>query len=192
MSKTVMSWKENQTAGVSKALLRFGHFGFWLQLVFLVVIVLLGGYVARIVRGGIGLENFLALIGLLLPLFTTFWCRVYIFLGRAMAGPEKPNPARVRNRVWIGFWAGTLGISVSMLSLFGAASALLVTMLSNPQVGIQVSPATGGATAYTVSAIDAVSIFALLLTQTSELLVAAISLRLVFLVARSTRQETAE
>lgn len=191
MSKTITSWAEDQTEGVSGALLRFGHFGFWLQLVFLVIVVLLGGYVIRIVRGGVGLENILALTGLVLPIFTTFWCRVYIKLGRAMAQPEKPSPARVRNRVWVGFWAGTLGVTVSMISLFGAASALLVTMLANPQVGIQVSPATGGASSYTVSAIDAVSIFALLLTQTSELLVAAISLRLVFLIGRAIRQETA-
>lgn len=56
-------------------------------------------------------------------------------------------------------------------------------MLANPQVGLQISPATGEAAAYTVSAIDAVSIMSLLLTLTAELLVVAISMRLVFLKA---------
>ncbi|MCA8882157.1 MAG: DUF3611 family protein [Rhodobacteraceae bacterium] len=190
MSKSVTSWVDERTSGISTALLRFGHLGFWVQLVFLIIATLLGGYVLRILGGGgVGVGNMLAMAGLLLPVFTTLWCRVYINLGRAMAGPSKPSPARVRSRVWIGFWAGILGVCLSMVSLFGAASALLVTMLANPQVGIQVSPATGSAAAYSVSAIDAVSIMALLLTQTSELLVAAISLRLVFLIAKSTEMK---
>ena len=58
-------------------------------------------------------------------------------------------------------------------------------MLANPQVGIQVSPTTG-ASAYTISAIDAVSLMALVLTLASELLVVAISLRIVFLVIAPT------
>ena len=97
-----------------------------------------------------------------------------------------PGPDTIRSRAWVGVWAGALGTLVSLLSLFGAASALLVTMLANPQVGIQVSPATG-ASSYTVSAIDAVSLMALVLTLASELLVVAISLRLVFLVIGPSR-----
>ncbi len=88
-------------------------------------------------------------------------------------------------------WAGTFGVVVSLLSLFGAASALLIVMLANPQVGIQVSSAAAGASAYTISAVDAVSIMSLLLTLTAELLVVAISLRLVFLVAALARQPVA-
>lgn len=88
-------------------------------------------------------------------------------------------------------WAGTLGGALALLSLFGAASALLVVMLANPQVGIQVSPATAGVSAYTISAVDAVSIMALLLSLTAELLVIAISLRLVFLFPRALQQRDA-
>lgn len=168
-----------------------GLTGFWIQFVFLIVVALLGFYTVGVVGGRAGAGNLLAFLGLALPVFTTIWCWRYARLGRALdESAAAVPPARPLRAAWIGVWAGTLGAAVALLSLFGAASALLVVMLANPQVGIQVSPATGGVSAYTVSAVDAVSIMALLLTLTAELLVVAISLRLVFLVARAPRAIT--
>ncbi|MCV6595623.1 MAG: hypothetical protein OIF40_00880 [Mangrovicoccus sp.] len=60
-------------------------------------------------------------------------------------------------------------------------------MLANPQLGLQTAAATGEASSYNVSAIDAVGILALLLTLTAELLVVAFSLRLLFMVVGATR-----
>jgi hypothetical protein len=183
---TISTWTDEKAGRVASALVTFGQIGFWIQLVFLIVVVILGGYVFRIIGGTANLDNLLALLGLVLPVFTTLWCRHYLGLGRRLEDPVNgPGPETVRKRAWVGVWAGTLGTAVSLLSLFGAASALLVTMLANPQVGIQVSPATG-ASAYSISAIDAVSLMALVLTLASELLVVAISLRIVFLVIAPT------
>jgi len=47
---------------------------------------------------------------------------------------------------------------------------------------------TDGASAYTVSAVDALSILSLLLMLSAELLVVAISIRLVFLIASAARE----
>lgn len=174
---------------IARAFLTFGRIGFWIQFVFLIAVALLGAYVLAITGARARAGNILAFLGLAVPLFTTFWCWRYAKLGQLLAlDPEDVSPSRPARTAWIGVWAGTIGGVVSLLSLFGAASALLIVMLANPQVGIQISPAEAGASAYTISAVDAVSIMSLLLTLTAELLVVAISLRLVFLVAAQTRR----
>ena len=177
---------------LSRAFRVFGRVGFWVQFVFLIVVAILGLYVFSITGARARAGNLLAFLGLAIPLFTTFWCWRYARFGRTLAvDPEDVAPGAPARTAWIGVWAGTFGVVVSLLSLFGAASALLVVMLANPQVGIQVSPATAGASAYTISAVDAVSIISLVLTLTAELLVVAISLRLVFLAAAVARQPAA-
>ena len=190
MTATAPTWTDEKAGRVASALVTYGQIGFWIQLVFLIVVVILGGYVFRIIGGAANLDNLLATLGLILPIFTTIWCRHYLGLGRRLEDAVNgPGPETILRRAWIGVWAGVLGTVVSLLSLFGAASALLVTMLANPQVGIQVSPAAG-ASSYSVSAIDAVSLMALVLTLASELLVVAISLRLVFLLIAPARTDT--
>lgn len=177
---------------LSRAFLAFGRIGFWVQFVFLIVVAMLGLYVFSIVGTRARAGNVLAFLGLALPVFTTFWCWRYGQFGRKLADdPEKVTPGAAARTAWIGVWAGTTGVVVSLLSLFGAASALLIVMLANPQVGIQVSPAIAGASSYTISAVDAVSIMSLVITLTAELLVVAVSLRLVFLVSAMARKSGA-
>lgn len=186
------AWIENRVGSVAGALKRFGQIGFWIQLVFLVVVVLLGVYTWS-QGAGATFGNILAFLVLGLPVFTTFWCRRYASVGVAMStGGARPSSTGLKRQLWTGIWAGTIGSGASLISLFGAASALLFTMLANPQIGIQVSPAPGTPTAYTISAIDAVSIMSLLLTLTAELIVVFISLRLLFLVEHATRSETGQ
>lgn len=189
MSDPAPTSSAQSAARMSRAFLAFGRIGFWVQFVFLIIVAILGLYVFTITGARARTGNVLAFLGLIVPVFTTFWCWRYSQVGRKLAldaGDVAPGtPART---AWIGVWAGAFGVVVSILSLFGAASALLIVMLANPQVGIQVSPVAAGASAYTISAVDAVSIMSLLLTLTAELLVVAISLRLVFLVASLARQ----
>jgi hypothetical protein len=162
-------WTPDSAARVARAFRTLGLLGFWIQFVFL----------ARA-------ANILAFLGLVLPLFTTFWCWRYTRLGRAL--PQAPTPPSGLSRsAWIGVWAGTAGTVVSVLSLFGAAFALVLVMLARPQVGVLISPASEGASAYTVSAVDALSILSLLLMLAAELIVVAFSLRLVFVIAFASR-----
>lgn len=187
MADEDVSWNADKTGRVADALVRLGKAGFWVQLVFLIIVIVLGGVVLTIVGGSAGAGNFLTFLGLILPAFTTFWCWHYAAMGRSLKDTgSEPSADRIQGRVWIGVWVGTVGVVLTILSLFGAAFALLVTMLANPQVGLQISAAEAGAAPYTVSAVDAVSIMTLLLTLTAELLVVAISLRIVFLIARAT------
>ena len=184
------AWSPDETESIARAFVILGRTAFWVQFVFLIVVGLLSVYMTSVTGWRAGAQNVLAFLTLALPAFTTWWCWRYAKLGRALTTASSAEPLTgLLRSAWIGVWSGTLGSALALLSLFGAASALLVVMLANPQVGIQVSPATGGATAYTISAVDAVSIMALLLALTAELLVVAISLRLVFLIMRAPRPE---
>lgn len=185
-------WSPDETERIARAFAILGRTAFWVQFVFLIVVGLLSVYMMSVIGWRAGPGNVLAFLTLALPAFTTWWCWRYAKLGRALTAGASATPMTGPLRsAWIGVWAGTLGSVLALLSLFGAASALLVVMLANPQVGIQVSPATAGASAYTISAIDAVSIMTLLLALTAELLVVAISLRLVFLMMKARRAEAA-
>lgn len=177
---------------LARSFLALGRIGFWVQFVFLIAAVILGIYVFTIVGTRAKTGNVLAFLGLALPLFTTWWCWRYAQFGHRLGeSHDFALLGSAARRAWIGVWAGISGVVVALMSLFGAASALLIVMLANPQVGIQVSPATGAASAYTVSAVDALSIMSLLLTLTAELVVVALSLRLVFLVSATARSEDA-
>lgn len=187
MTAAGISRAADPSGRIARAFLLLGRTGFWVQFVLLIAVVLLGIWTFSVTGARAGAANVLAFLGLALPLFTTFWCWRYAQIGRAMAASGTP-PAAPARAAWIGVWAGTAGVVVSVLSLFGAAFALVLVMLANPQVGIQISPATAGASAYTVSAVDALSILSLLLMLTAELLVVAISLRLVFLVGAEARR----
>ena len=183
-------WSPDETQRIARTFLILGRMGFWVQFIFLIVVGLLSAYTTSVIGWRAGIGSVLAFLTLALPAFTTWWCWRYAKLGCDLAAATSAEPmAGALRSAWIGVWAATLGSALALVSLFGAASALLVVMLANPQVGIQVSPATGGATAYTISAVDAVSIMALLLALTAELLVVAISLRLVFLIMRAPRPE---
>ncbi len=190
MAKTVSDWKEDRIESFAASLERFGRAGFWVQLVLLIAIALLGGYVLKVVGGRAALGNMLSFLGLALPLFTTLWCRRYAALGHALkVALTKPAPVAVRRSLWVGVWAGTAGVVVTLLSLLGAASGLMMTLLANPQVGVAVATITPGGADYQISAVDALSLMALLLTQTAELMVVAMSLRLVFLFGRAVRTD---
>lgn len=176
---------------VARAFRILGQIGFWVQFVLLIAIALLGVYAFAVVGGRAGTGNVLAFLGLALPIFTTYWCWRYVRIGHAMVigGMSPAEPSRA---AWIGVWAGAAGCVVALLSLFGAGFALLLVMMSNPQIGVQISPATPATSSYTISAVDAVSIMSLLLTLTAELLIVALSLRLVFLIAGAAKAEAVQ
>ena len=184
---------EGATGGairVASAFLFFGRIGFWIQFVLLIAVAILGIYTFIVVGGRARTGNVLAFLGLALPIFTTYWCYRYWKFGQALADtPASGSFASAARKAWIGVLAGTTGVVVSMLSLFGAASALMVVLLANPQIGIQIAPVTGGASAYSISAVDAVSIMSLVLTLTAEMIVVALSLRL-FFIADAVRTTT--
>ena len=118
-------------------------------------------------------------------IFTTFWFFRYTRLAKRIADPElrSPQPSVIRT-LWIGFWAGCLGILFSMLVMMSSVGRLLVVLMATPPTGVPVVSPVGGDPTATLSAIDAVSMPALLFTLTAEFIVLAFSLWLLFRVTR--------
>jgi hypothetical protein len=177
----------------------FGRVGFYLQLTLLVVPILLSVYVLLFRRPdqggsrGIDLGNYLSFGSLLVMIFTTYWFFRYMQLGERIKDPQKcPSPSLLVTTLWIGLWAGCLGLVFSMLLLFGAAGRLLFVLLANPQSGMLVAPSLGTSPTYSISAFDAVSLTTLLIMLAAELVVLGITLWLLFKITWPLRAETEE
>lgn len=184
-------WQPSNPESLAKQFSRLGWIGFWTQLALISIPILLLIYVlffsspAFSQRKGIDLSNYLSYGSLLVMLFTTFWFYRYTRLAKRIADPElRPPQSSVMHTLWIGLWAGCLGILFSMLLMMSAVGRLLFVFMVNPQTGLQIAPPMGGDPTMALSAIDAVSLMSLLFTLTAELIVLGFTLWLLFRVTR--------
>ncbi|KAA6186715.1 DUF3611 family protein [Thiohalocapsa marina] len=175
---------------------RLGWIGLYVQLALLTVPVLLAVYVLffatpdSAARKGVDLSNYLSFGSLLVAVFTAYWFFHYTRVAKRIADPASIPPlTSLVKTVWIGIWAGSIGIFFSMLLLFGAAWRMLFILLANPQTGIMVAPAIGGSPAQAISAIDGVSLTSLLIMLAVELLVLGLSLWLLYQTTRPTPEK---
>src|SRR5262245_24616408 len=143
-------WSFEKRQRVAQQFSLLGKIGFYIQLALLVAPALLTVYVL-LLRGadggrvvGIDLSNYLSFGSLLMMLFTTYWFFRYIQLGKRIRDPTQypPRPTVVTS-LWVGLWAGCLGVFFSMLLLLAAAWRMLFVLLTNPQSGILVAPNLG-------------------------------------------------
>jgi len=140
-------------------------------------------------RRCIDLSNYLSYGSLLVMVFTTFWFYRYTRLGKRIADPDlRPPQSSALRTLWIGLWAGCLGIFFSMLLLLNAVGRMLFVLMANPQTGMQIAQGLGTDPTKSLSAMDAVSLTVLLVLLTAELLVLTFSLWLLF---RTTRPSAA-
>jgi hypothetical protein len=118
---------------------------------------------------------------LLVLAFTTLWSYVYTRLAKRIAIPgERPTELALRRSTWTGVIASTLGLIFSMLVMLAEVAHLLFYFLRAPKVGVPVIQTTAGGAATWVSAIDIVSLMALILTTFGEVVVLVLSLWLLF------------
>ncbi|MGI9523150.1 MAG: DUF3611 family protein [Hyphomicrobiaceae bacterium] len=172
---------------------RLGWIGFWIQIVLLIFPIALVLYVLVLSSptsansAGINLRNYLSYGGLLVLVFTTAWFYRYTRLGRKMSESfDPPMVADVLRIVWVGIWAGCVGVGFSMLMLVHTVSRMLFTLLATPQIGLIVAPSSGGDPTQSVSAADAVSLTAVVLVLAAELIVLGLSLWLLYRTAKLT------
>ena len=185
-------WQPSNPEGLAKQFSRLGWLGFWIQLALIAIPIVLLIYVLFISspesaqRKGIDLSNYLSNGSLLVMLFTTFWFFRYTRLAKRIADPEScPPQSSLTRTVWIGLGAGCVGIFFSMLLMMSAVGRMLFVLMATPQTGIPLaSPVGGSDPTTTLSAIDAVSLMAVLVTLAAELIVLAFSLWLLFRVTR--------
>jgi len=188
-------WQPANPDRLAKQFSRLGWIGFWIQFALLAVPIVLLVYVLFVSspesaqRRGIDLSNYLSFGSLLVMVFTTFWFYRYTRLGKRIADPElRPPQSSALRTLWIGLWAGCLGIFFSMLLLLSAVGRMLFVLMANPQTGMQIAQSLGTDPTKSLSAMDAVSLTSLLFLLTAELLVLTFSLWLLF---RTTRPSAA-
>ena len=178
---------------LAKVFARLGWIGFWLQVVLAALPILLMIYVlffcpsASIQRSGMGLIEYLGLVGLCILFFTTIWSYRYTRLAKKMADPElRPPKASVVNILWTGLVASCLGILLSMLLMVFEVGRLLFVFLRAPQGGVQVMQTETYDSSTWVSAIDMVGLMADLSVLAAELIVLAFTLWLLFRMTTAT------
>jgi hypothetical protein len=131
-------------------------------------------------RSGFPFVEYLTLANLLILLFTLFWSYRYTRLARQILDPEhRPSEESVQDTIWVGVIAGGAGILFSMVVLLLEAGSMLFAFLKAPQGGIGVIQTEPGRAVF-VSAVDMVSLMALILILFAELLVLVLSLWLLF------------
>jgi hypothetical protein len=172
----------------AKAFWRLGWIGFWTQIgfgslpVILTVYALIFGHFSSAgTRAWNPLIEYLTFADLLLLAFTTVWSYRYTRLGQQLADPERrPSQVVVQRATWIGVATGAAGIVFSMLVMLFEVAQLLIYFLRAPQAGTPVIQTTGAGTATWVSAADMMSLMALILGMFGELTFLILSLWLLF------------
>jgi hypothetical protein len=178
--------RPSKGSSLARAFFRLGWAGFWLQVVFGSIPILLTAYffvfsrTGTISRSGFPFAEYLTIIDLLMLLFTLYWSYRYTRLGRQMMSPDKrPPESTVIRTVWIGVTASTVGMLFSMIVLLIETSNMLFIFLRAQQGGI-LTVQTGPEAPYWVSSVDMGSLMALILTLFAELIVLVLSLWLLF------------
>jgi len=166
---------------------RLGWAGFWLQLVFgpLPILVAVFYFVSSPTRqksaGEFGFVECLAIINILILFFTIYWSYRYTRVGRQIRDPERrPSESSLVGTVWTGVAATTVGMLFSMIAILIETAGLLFLFLNAPQAGRLVIQTEGAESSYWVSTIDIVSLMALILFLFAELIVLVFSLWLLF------------
>jgi hypothetical protein len=184
MSTTDEQWLANKFH-------RYGWLGVWVQLVLgilplaMLCYVLLGKTFGPGVT--LGIMDYLALVGLAILAFTTFWSYRYTRVARRIADPDpvnRPEWTAVTRMLRVGIWASAVGIVVSILLLLAEVLRLLFLFMKTPQAGVPVLRTEAENRTNWVSAIDVVTLLAEICTLVGELLVVAFTLWLLFAVLK--------
>lgn len=175
--------------GLAKTFRRLGRIGFWLQVVLGSIPAVLMLYVFAFSgqtsgpRVGLPIVEYLTAVSLLVLVFTTFWFHRYTGLAKSLADPDSgTTESTVLATVWTGLVASSAGILFSILVMLIEVGQLLFYFLAAPQGGIpaiQTTMGMGGSASW-VSAVDLVSLMALVLVLAAEVIVLVFSLWLMF------------
>lgn len=183
---------------LSRAFRRLGWIGFWFQVVFGAILVALMSYLFLFARStlrpraGLAVVEFLTLAAIAILVFTTFWFYRHAWLGKRISDSARvPTYHALIRAAWTGITASTVGILFSLLVMLIEVGHLLFYFLSTPQGGVQVVQTTSGDSASWVSAVDMLSLAALIVTVLAELAVLAFGLWLLFRTSLMAAKEAA-
>ncbi len=192
----VAPWPPKHPERLGATFKKFGWIGFIVQLVLLTIPLLLALYMIfgfspdSASQRGIDLSNYLSYGSLIVTIFTAVWFLRYPRLGRRIAERDPGiKGSGVLRTVWVGIWASGVGITLSMLLLYGSAGRMLFVMLANPQTGLMISPQIGTNPNQSISALDGISLLTLLILLTAELVVLSLSMWLLYRTATPADQQ---
>jgi hypothetical protein len=179
--------RPSKGASIANAFARLGWAGFWLQILFgslpviILVYYLAFSQASTEPRSGLAFVEYLTIVDLLILVFTTLWSYRYTRLAMRIRDPERrPTEENVIGSVWTGVVAGAIGMLFSMIVMLIEAANLLFYFLKSPQAGMPVIQTSGTEAVHWVSSVDMISLMALILVQFAELLVMLFSLWLLF------------
>lgn len=172
---------------LGRAFRRVGWLGFWAQIAvalvpIAVVATLFGAFRGFALPGArLDILGWFSLLSLLILLFTIFWSRRYIRIGREIeTGGEAPDHAALTRTVWIGMGAGAVGVLLSLIVVLAEIAYLLIVFLEAPQGGAPVFQTVDGDGPAWISAIDMLKLLTLVLTAAAEIVVLLLALWLLF------------
>jgi hypothetical protein len=166
---------------------RLGWIGFWLQVVFGSLPILVLVYYLAFSRRksdpseGFGFTEYLTIINLLILIFTCYWSFRYTRIGKRIRDSVPgPSESYLIGTVWTGVVATTVGMLFSMIAILIESANLLFYFLKAPQAGMPVIQTSGAEGVYFVTTVDMISLMALVLFLFAELTVLVFSLWLLY------------
>jgi hypothetical protein len=185
--------------GLGRSFRNIGWFGFWTQVVMAVAPILAFVVVFGAVRGfslpggRIGLLGWFSLLSVVLLLFTTWWSWRYRSIGRRLEqGAEPPDRAALIRTVWTGVTASALGIVLSLVVILAEVIYLLLVFLEAPQGGAPVFQTVEGSALSWITALDLLSLLALTLTASAEIVALLLALWLLYRLSSPGESSSAE
>ncbi len=155
-----------------------GWLGFWLQIALGAVPVALGSWfyfvspgAAAASGGGLNLVSLLAMAVLVILLVTTILFFYYTRIGKRLStGASRWSRPRLRKLVGFGLLLGGFSVFASSIVMIAEVSSMLLTFLEFPQGGVPVIQTTATDATW-ISALDVLSLLALSLSITAEIIV---------------------
>jgi hypothetical protein len=169
---------------------RVGWLGFWVQVVLGAVPVALGTWFyllspnVNMPGGRFPLVSILAMCVLLILLFTTVLFFYYTRVGRRLEeGTSRWTRPRLKGLVRMGLAASGISVLFSSVVMIGEITHMLLTFLEFPQGGVPVIQTTVADSTW-ISALDVLSLLALSLSISAEIVILGLGLWLMYWLTR--------
>jgi hypothetical protein len=169
---------------------RVGWLGFWVQVVLGAVPVALGTWFyllspnVNMPGGRFPLVSILAMCVLLILLFTTVLFFYYTRVGRRLEeGTSRWTRPRLKGLVRFGLAASGISVLFSSVVMIGEITHMLLTFLEFPQGGVPVIQTTVADSTW-ISALDVLSLLALSLSISAEIVILGLGLWLMYWLTR--------
>jgi uncharacterized membrane protein len=175
---------------IGKSFRKIGWLGFWTQVFVAIIPILVFSAIFAATRGfslpggRMDVLGWFSLLSVLILAFTTFWSWRYRTIGRRLeSGEAALDPGALSKTVWTGLAASSFGVLLSLVVVLAEVVYLLLVFLEAPQGGAPVFQTVDGAGPSWITALDLLSLLALILTASAEIVTLLLALWLLFRIS---------